>query len=97
MTDGPSILGGGKRGSQPNGGLLSNIIDGENTRNINRIVLRSAFGNNMFNLNNNLNRATPFRETINTTNNPKYVYGGSDYIRFKKLEAINKTYNNIKY
>ena len=29
--------------------------------------------------------------------NPKYVYDGSDYIRFRKLQAINKTYNDSSY
>jgi hypothetical protein len=29
--------------------------------------------------------------------NPKYVYDGSDYIRFRKLQAINKTYNDKSY
>ena len=29
--------------------------------------------------------------------NPKYVHDGSDYIRFKKLQAINKNYNDIGY
>ena len=29
--------------------------------------------------------------------NPKYVHDGSDYIRFRKLQAINKNYNDIGY
>ena len=29
--------------------------------------------------------------------NPKYVYDGSDYIRFRKLQAINKNYNDSSY
>jgi hypothetical protein len=29
--------------------------------------------------------------------NPKFVHDGSDYIRFKKLQAINKTYNDTGY
>ena len=29
--------------------------------------------------------------------NPKFVYDGSDYIRFRKLQAINKTYNDSTY
>ena len=29
--------------------------------------------------------------------NPKYVHDGSDYIRFRKLQAINKTYNDSTY
>lgn len=29
--------------------------------------------------------------------NGKYVYDSSDYIRFRKLKSLNKTYNDLKY
>ena len=29
--------------------------------------------------------------------NPKFVYDGSDYIRFKKLQALNKTYADTTF
>ena len=29
--------------------------------------------------------------------NPKFVYAGSDYVRFKKLNAKNKTYNDLSF
>jgi hypothetical protein len=29
--------------------------------------------------------------------NTKFVHSGSDYIRFKKLQALNKTYNDKKF
>ena len=29
--------------------------------------------------------------------NTKFVHAGSDYIRFKKLQALNKTYNDKKF
>ena len=29
--------------------------------------------------------------------NPRYVYDGSDYVRYKKLVAINKTYNDASF
>ena len=29
--------------------------------------------------------------------NPKYVYDGSDYARYKKLRAINKNYNDLSF
>ena len=29
--------------------------------------------------------------------NPKFVHAGSDYIRFKKLQAINKNFNDWTY
>ena len=31
------------------------------------------------------------------TGNPKYVYDSSDYIRFKKLQAKNRTYNDKSF
>lgn len=33
----------------------------------------------------------------NFTGNPKFVYDSSDYIRFKKLAAKNKTYNDKSF
>ena len=29
--------------------------------------------------------------------NPRYVYDGSDYIKYKKLKAKNKNYNDLSY
>ena len=29
--------------------------------------------------------------------NPKYVYDGSDYVRFKKLQTMNRNYNDASY
>ena len=29
--------------------------------------------------------------------NPKFVHAGSDYIRFKKLQALNKNFNDWTY
>ena len=29
--------------------------------------------------------------------NPKYVYDGADYVRFKKLQAINRNYNDSNF
>lgn len=31
------------------------------------------------------------------TGNPRYVYDGSDYVRFKKLRSINKNYNDSSF
>jgi hypothetical protein len=31
------------------------------------------------------------------TGNPKFVYDGSDYMRFKKLQAINRNYNDSSF
>lgn len=32
-----------------------------------------------------------------TTCNPKFVSDSSDYVRFKKLKAVNQTYNDLGY
>lgn len=29
--------------------------------------------------------------------NPKFVYDGSDYVRYKKIKAMNKTYNDSSF
>ncbi len=47
------------------------------------------------------NIGTMFRNCDNTgvpasTCNVKYVYDSSDYIRFKKQQAFNKNYNDVK-
>ena len=31
------------------------------------------------------------------TGNPRYVYDGSDYTRYKKLRAVNKTYDDKSF
>ncbi len=31
------------------------------------------------------------------TGNPKYVYDGSDYTRFKKLQAVNRNYDDKSF
>lgn len=31
------------------------------------------------------------------TGNPKYVYDSSNYVRFKKLQAVNRNYNDSSY
>jgi hypothetical protein len=31
------------------------------------------------------------------TGNPKFVYDGSDYTRYKKIKAVNKTYNDSSF
>ena len=32
-----------------------------------------------------------------STCNPKFVYDGSDYIQFKKLQAVNRNYNDYSF
>jgi hypothetical protein len=69
----PSVLGGGIPGAQPKGGLIgggagagrgaSSGMDGGGARGLDRVVLRSAFGNRIFP--NNANNITPFRRFMN--------------------------------
>jgi hypothetical protein len=44
-------------------------------------------------------RASGVKSSGNATfaGNPKFVYAGDDYVRFKKLAAINKTYNDKSF
>lgn len=92
MPEQNTNLGGNPSGVLPIGGLLSGVVDGSNTRNINRTILRKSM-----NTTSNNNGNTPFRNNLNTSTNNKHVYQGSDYTRYKKLVSINKTYNNLKY
>ena len=53
---------------------------------------------------NNLSRVQVRGDGTSTQNgkamysgNPKYVHDGSDYIRFVKLQALNKSYNDSSY
>ena len=42
----------------------------------------------------------PNRDNTNipsSTCNPKFVYDGSDYIQFKKLQAVNRNYNDYSF
>ena len=34
---------------------------------------------------------------VRFSGNPRFVYDGSDYARFKKLQAINRNYNDITF
>lgn len=49
---------------------------------------------------NNLARVSGHKDGIKQggnamySGNPRYVYDGSDYIKFKRLQAINKTFND---
>ena len=149
-----SILGGGRQGSQPKGGLLGggasstggSGMEGGGDRGTERFVLRKAFGNKT--LANGTNPIydnkpiTPFRAAYNAgdtngtvnsaplasmpgsdqvngnsrvsrlniraggrnsngnaaySGNPRYVYDSSNYIQYKKLRAVNKTYNDSNF
>ena len=61
------------------------------SRSLNRNVLRNAFGT-MINYNNNTQPpVTPFKLT-NNSQGTKSVVDASEYIRFAKLQSINRTY-----
>ena len=141
----PSMLGKGRPGAQPTGGLYQDAMDGNN-RTIDRSILRRSFGNMrntglgmspLYYSNNGGSKCGPFRTAFNagdvlgTVNqavntkygfehnnlnvnhfnqlgnstllnngqsayvgNPKKVYDASDYVRYLKLAAKNKTYND---
>lgn len=147
----PSKLGGGVPGVQNKligGSANSNSysgMEGGGQRSINRLQLRTSFGQSGWLKravnNNNLPLViTPFRLAFNAgdingteneapmsvlpnvnqlngenlsrlnvrgdgtkngnagfSGNPKYVYDSSDYVKFKKLQAINKNYNDSSY
>jgi hypothetical protein len=40
---------------------------------------------------------TPFIQGSLWTGNNKFVYDGSDYVKYKKLRAENKNYNDVAY
>ena len=148
-----SILGGGRAGSQPKGGLLGggagptggSGMEGGGDRSTSRFILRTAFGNKLIlgksPIVDTTVRLTPFRAATNAgdingtvnsdalaslpganqlnsarvsrlhikpggihnngasaySGNPKYVYDGSDYVTYKKLKAINRTYNDLSF
>ena len=52
---------------------------------------------------NNISRLSPSYGGMNRNGgamyagNPKYIYDGSDYIRFRKLQAINRNFNDTSY
>jgi len=80
------FLGGGKQGISPTPVNISS-----NDRAIHRDIIRNLGGTT------SVSSFTPFRLEFNAAlNNKKYVHDSSDYIRFKKLQAIKRTYNNPK-
>lgn len=45
----------------------------------------------------NFTTGTGSGQTPIQSGNPKYVYDGSDFIKFKRLSAVNKNYNDSSY
>lgn len=86
MTSLKMFLGGGQQGISP-----APVNISSNERAINRDVIRNLGGTTA------ALTFTPFRLEFNAaSNNPKYVQDSSDYVRFKKLQAIKRTYNSTK-
>ena len=86
MTNLIMFLGGGRPGISP---PLVNISS--NDRAIHRDIIRNLGGTTA------PSPFTPFRLEFNAAlNNPKYVQDSSDYVRYKKLHAIKRTYNSKK-
>jgi len=81
------FLGGGHHGISP-----SPVFVLSNNRAKNRHIIRNLGATSL-----SSNMYTPFRLEFNAAKtNPKYVQDSSDYIRYKKLQAIKRTYNNPK-
>ena len=81
------FLGGGKPGVSPSPVSISSY-----RRAANRHIIRNLGGTV-----NSSRKITPFRIVFNEAGtNPKHVSDNSDYIRYKKLQAIKRTYNSTK-
>jgi hypothetical protein len=96
-TSNISPLGGGIQGFEPK---MVVLVEGGGGRSMTRRILRDAFGTGA----NNKTRkcTTPFRISVNESCAGKpgkaaVIYSGSDYIRFKKLVAVNKNYNDSSF
>jgi hypothetical protein len=96
-TSNISPLGGGFQGFEPK---MVVLVEGGGGRSMTRRILRDAFGTGA----NNKTRkcTTPFRISVNESCAGKpgkaaVIYSGSDYIRFKKLVAVNKNYNDSSF
>lgn len=92
-----SPLGGGFQGFEPK---MVQLVEGGGGRSMTRRILRDAFGTGADNKTRKCR--TPFRISVNencSKNNGKapVIYSGSDYIRFKKLVAVNKNYNDSSF
>jgi hypothetical protein len=92
-----SPLGGGFQGFEPK---MVVLVEGGGGRSMTRRILRDAFGTGADNKTRKCR--TPFRISVNencSKNNGKapVIYSGSDYIRFKKLVAVNKNYNDSSF
>ena len=90
----PTTLGGGNNGFMPKGGLI-NPMEGGGERGVDREVLRKVFNYTTSEFD-STNRAGPFRKTLNVFNKEP-VKDSSDFTKFKKLEAKNKTYNDSSF
>ena len=84
------FLGGGPTGISPN----QTVFVSSNTW-LPRVILRKGLGSYASTEPKSSN--SPFRVVFNTNvTNPRKVSDSSDYTRFKKLQAIKRTYNNTK-
>ena len=112
MTTTLSILGGGVHGSQPKGGLIgggassgrgsTSGMEGGGERGASRSILRRVHGTYF---NQEKSAITPFRLFFNSvkssaakqSGNPKYVYDSSMFSKYKRLSAVNKTYDDSSF
>lgn len=88
-------LGGGNQGTQPLGGLITNTLVGSSARGMNRSILRTAFGTGCLYRNSGI-ITSPFNYS-NNIGNLKYVNDSSNYIRYRKQNALLKNYNDSSF
>ena len=76
------------------GDVITNNI--ENTNKIYGREANQVGGNNLARVSGNPDGVSRNGSAM-YSGNPKFVYDGSDYTRFKKLQAVNRTYNDSSF
>jgi len=77
------------------GDVITNTIQTTNT--IYGVEPNHIGGNNLSRIQTNNGDGITRAGNAMYAGNPKYVYDGSDYVRFKKLQAINKNFYDYSY
>ena len=77
------------------GDVITNNI--EETNSIYGVLSNQVGGNNLSRLQRKGDGKSGQAGNAMYSGNTKFVHAGSDYIRFKKLQALNQTYNDKKF
>jgi hypothetical protein len=77
------------------GDVITNNI--EDTNSIYGIMPNQVGGNNLSRLQRKGDGKSGQKGNAMYSGNTKFVHAGSDYIRFKKLQALNQTYDDKKF